>query len=134
MLEIYSQNITVPQNVAIPFNSTSISKGCTAVKSAADTIELNKCGVYAVEFDGVASGTGNIVIQLQKNGVLQPQALTANTSTGTSDVEAMSFYTLVQVADSNSSCPCSSPTILRFINTGVSAQYVQANVIITKLC
>ena len=29
MLEAYSLNVTVPQDTAIPFNNTSIEKGCT---------------------------------------------------------------------------------------------------------
>lgn len=138
MLETYSQNITVQQNVAIPFNNVSIQKGCTASKTAPNTIELNKCGVYMVEFDGVASVTGstagNIVVQMSKNDTLQPQALTANTSTGPTDVEAISFTTLVQVSENNSCRCCDSPTVLRFVNTGVAATFVQANVVVTKIC
>ena len=137
MLETYSQNITVLQNTAIPFNSTSIRKGCTAVKTDVNTIELNKSGIYMVSFDAVASSTdttGNIVVQLTKNGILQPQALTATTSTSATDVQSMSFVTLVQVNEDNSCNCCDSPVILKFLNTGIGATYVQANVVVTKIC
>lgn len=137
MLETYSQNITVQQNTAIPFNNVSIEKGCTATKTATNTIALNKCGVYIVEFDAVASTTGtagNIVVQMSKNNILQPQALTATASTAATDVQALGFKTLVQVQNNNSNCCCSSPTVLRFENTGIAATYVQANVVVTKIC
>lgn len=137
MLETYSQNITVLQNTAIPFNSTSIRKGCTAVKTDVNTIELNKSGIYMVSFDAVASTSttsGNIVVQMSKNGTLEPQAITATTSTGTTDIESLSFVTLVQVSEDNSCNCCDSPVILKFLNTGIGATYVQANVVVTKIC
>lgn len=137
MLETYSQNITVLQNTAIPFNSTSIRKGCTAVKTDVNTIELNKSGIYMVSFDAAASTSttsGNIVVQMSKNGTLQPQAITATTSTGTTDIESLSFVTLVQVSEDNSCNCCDSPVILKFLNTGIGATYVQANVVVTKIC
>jgi hypothetical protein len=137
MLETYSQNISVAQNVAIPFNNVSIEKGCTAEKTAPTTIALNKCGVYMVEFDAVvaSSGTsGNVVVQMSKDDVLQPQAFTATTSTGATDVESISFLTLVQVAKNNSNCCCASPTILKFMNTGIAANFIQANATVTKIC
>ena len=137
MLETYSQNITVLQNTAIPFNSTSIRKGCTAVKTDVNTIELNKSGIYMVSFDAVASTSttsGNIVVQMSKNGTLEPQAITATTSTGTTDIESLSFVTLVQVSEDNSCNCCDSPVILKFLNTGIGAIYVQANVVVTKIC
>lgn len=138
MIETYSQNVTVPINTAIPFNSTSILKGCTATKSAPDTIQLNKCGVYMVSFDATAaaSGTtiGNITVQLAKDGVLQPQALSTTASTATTDVESISFVTLVQVSENNSCRCCDSPTLITFRNTGVEATFTQANVVVTKIC
>ena len=137
MLETYSQNVTVLQNTAIPFNSTSIRKGCTAVKTDVNTIELNKSGIYMVSFDAVASTSttsGNIVVQMSKDGTLEPQAITATTSTGTTDIESLSFVTLVQVSEDNSCNCCDSPVILKFLNTGIGATYVQANVVVTKIC
>lgn len=137
MLETYSQNITVAQNVAIPFNNVSIKKGCTATKTATNTIALNKCGVYMIAFDASGSTTGtsgNIVVQMSKDDTLQPQALTAAASTATADIEALSFVTLVQVSENNSCRCCDSPTIIRFVNTGVPTTFVQANVTVTKIC
>ena len=123
MLEAYSSNITVTANSAIPFNSVSIEKGCTSRLTSPTTIELNKCGVYMVECD--VSATAATTIQLSKDGVLQPQAI----STGTSP----SFLTLVQVDKNNSCCACSSPVVLRVINT-VAGTLTDANIVVTKLC
>jgi uncharacterized protein YfaQ (DUF2300 family) len=136
-LETYSQNISVQQNVAIPFNNTSLDKGCSIEKSAANTINLNRCGVYEVNFDATLStaGTsGNVQVQMAKNDVIQPQANAAATSTATGTIVSLSFSTLVQVTENNSNCCCSSPTTLRFMNVGPAATYVQANVTVRKIC
>ena len=42
MIQAYSQNITVNAMQAIPFNSVSIQKGCTATQNGATTFNLNK--------------------------------------------------------------------------------------------
>lgn len=123
MLEAYSSNITLTADAPIPFNAVSIEKGCTARLTSPTTIELNKCGVYMVAVD--VSAASATTIQLSKDGVLQPQAI----STGTSP----SFVTLVQVPTNNSCCACSSPVVLRVINT-VAGTATDANVVVTKLC
>lgn len=122
MLEAYSTNITVTANSFIPFNSTSLVKGCTATKLSADTFNLNKCGVYMVACD--VSAAAATTIQLFKDGVAQPQAQ----STGTSP----SFITLVQVDHNNSCCACDSPTIIQVSNT-VAGTLTDANIVITKV-
>lgn len=122
MIESYSTNIAVNANANIPFNSTSLQKGCTVTKTAPDTFALNKCGVYMVAVD--ISTTTSTTIQLVKDGVLQAQAQ----STGLSP----SFVTLVQVKDNNSCCPCSSPTIIQVRNT-VAGTLTDANITITKI-
>ena len=123
MLEAYSVNVAVGTNANIPFNSTAIQKGCTAVKTSADTINLNKCGVYMIECD-VSTATST-TIQLVKDGVLQPQAQ----STGLTP----SFTTLVQVDKNNSCCPCASPTVIQVRNT-VAGTLTDANIVVTKVC
>lgn len=122
MLEAYSVNVAVAADANIPFNSTSLQKGCTAVKTAADTFVLNKCGVYMVEVD--ASTATSTTIQLYKDGVAQPQAQ----STGLTP----SFVTLVQVDKNNSCCPCASGVTLQVRNT-VAGTFTNANIVITKV-
>lgn len=123
MLEAYSLNIAVGADASIPFNNVSIEKGCTARLVAPSTIELNKCGVYMVSFDGV-TGTATTV-QLYKDGIAQPQAQ----STGTN----VSFVTFVQVPVNNSRCCCSSPITLRVVNT-TAGTFTNANICVSKLC
>lgn len=123
MLEAYSLNVMVGANSAIPFNNVTIEKGCTARLTAPSTIELNRRGIYILYFDGVASAA--TTVQLYKDGVAQPQAQ----STGTS----VSFATLVQVPTDNTCSCCTSPTVLRLVNS-TAGTFTNANVAVTKLC
>ena len=123
MIEAYSTNVAVGANANIPFNSVSLIKGCTVTKSAVDTFNLNKRGVYMVEVDA-STGTSS-TIQLYKDGVAQPQAQ----STGLSP----SFTTLVQVDHDNTECCCTSPVTLQVRNT-VAGTFTDANIVITKVC
>ena len=124
MLEIYSLNVTVPADTAIPLNNTTIEKGETATHTAPNTIQLNKCGVYMVTCD--ASATTTPTIQLYKDGIAQPQAQSTGSNAG--------FITLVQVDHNNSNCCCASPTILQIFNTTAEATFTNVNVCVTKVC
>ena len=123
MLEAYSINAAVTAGGAVPFNSVSIEKGCTAKLTSPSTIELNKCGVYMVAVDGTAAAS--TTLQLSKDGTALPQAQ----STGTTP----SFVTLVQVPTNNTCCACSSPVTLRVLNT-VATTLTNVNVCVTKVC
>ncbi|HAH17800.1 MAG TPA: hypothetical protein DCL29_02140 [Eubacterium sp.] len=135
MLQGYSENINVATNATIPFNNVSIEKGCTARLDAPGSIQLNKSGVYMVSVDaaGTPTAAGVMSIQLSKDGVLQPQAQSAVTG-ATTDIDNMSFLSLVQVKQDNTCNCCSSPTFIRVINTGVPVDYVITNIVVTKVC
>ena len=122
MLEVYSTNVEVAAETAIPFQNVSLKKGCTAELSGTSTIKLNKCGVYMVSCD--ASAEASTTIQLYKDGVAQPQAQ----STGITP----SFVTLVQVPENNSNCPCASAVSLQVVNT-TATTFTDANVVLTKV-
>lgn len=125
MIEAYSLDVTVPADTAIPFNNVTIQKGCTAIHSAPNTIQLNKKGVYMISCD--ASSATASTIQLYKDSVAQPQAQSVGTSP--------SFVTLVQVDHDNSTCCCSSPTLIQIYNTGdAEATFTSVNVVVTKVC
>ena len=135
MLEVYSEGVSVNEGSYVPFNSVSLSKGCSAVLGSASSIQLNKCGVYMVACSGSASisgATGNVGIQMFKNGVAQPQAQSSSTGEE-GDTVSLGFTTLVQVKENNTCCCCSSPTILEFQNTGADAAF-DVNVCVTKVC
>lgn len=123
MLEVYSIEVEVAADSAVPFQNVSLKKGCTAELSGTNTITLNKCGVYMVSCD--ASAEASTTLQLYKNGIAQPQAQ----STGTTP----SFVTLVQVSDNNSCCPCASGVSLQVMNT-TATTLTNVNVVVTKVC
>ena len=135
MLEVYSTELEVAANTIVPFQNVSLKKGCTAELSGTGTIKLNKCGVYmvAVDASGIPTSAGVMSIQLSKDGSLQPQAQSSVTGT-TTDVDNVSFTTLVQVKENNTCNCCTSPTVLRIVNTGVPATYNIANIVVTKIC
>jgi hypothetical protein len=136
MLEAYSLNQTLLTNSIIPFNSTSLTKGETVDLSGVSSIQLNKCGVYEIAFNMTATATtaGNVVVQMTKNGVIQPQATRTITGATTTTSANVPIVTLVQVAKNNSDCCCASPTTIQFINTGVGVIANNINVAVTKIC
>ena len=124
MIQAYSQNITVNAMQAIPFNSVSIQKGCTATQNGATTFNLNKCGVYEVTCGVSAAATETI--QLYKDGVPVAEARRTGNSPN--------FTTLVQVNHNNNPCcACDSPTSLQIMSV-TAATLADASIVITKLC
>lgn len=123
MLEVYGTNVTAVVDTPLSFGNVSIKKGCTAELESSNTIQLNKCGVYMVEFDGSADASNTV--QMYKDGVVQPQAQ----STGSN----LAFTTLVQVDRNNSDCCCSSPVELKFVPTAAGT-FTNVNVCVTKIC
>lgn len=136
MLEAYSLNQTVAANGVLPFNSVTLKKGCTAELSGVSSIQLNKCGIYEIIFNitATASAAGNIVVNMTKNGTVQPQATRTITGATTTTTEDVSIATLVQVTENNNGCCCSSPTTVQFINAGVGVIANNINVVVTKIC
>lgn len=138
MIEAYSTNVAVAANQPVPFNSVSIAKGCSVVQRSAATFLFNECGVYELSFDasGAISGAeaADIVLQLYKNGVPQPQAQAQANSSAATDIENLSFTTLVQVPNDNSNCCCVTPTTVQIMNGAVAVLLNNANITITKKC
>lgn len=128
MIEVYSNNVSVPAGATVPLDNEVLRKGCTATKSG-NTINLNRCGVYQVNCECSASAAGTL--QLQKNDVLQPQAILDMTN-----AMAASFSTLVQVQHNNSPCDCdTAPVSLSVVNTETEAVPITTfNLTVTKLC
>ena len=128
MIEVYSNNVSVPAKATVPLDNEMLRKGCTATKSG-NTINLNRCGVYQVNCECSASAAGTL--QLQKNDVLQPQAILDMTN-----AMAASFSTLVQVQHNNCPCDCNTaPVSLSVVNTETEAVPITTfNLTVTKLC
>lgn len=126
MLEVYSKNVTVAENGIIPLTSVALVKGTSTQLLGTSTIQFNKCGIYAVTVSGSVTGSaaGEIVIQLEKNGIVQPQAVSLATAADATSIIPFSFTTLIQVPDSNNiNCPCSTTTTIYLRNAGIEDTY-----------
>ena len=136
MLEAYSLNQTIATDGVLPFNSVTLKKGCNVELSGVSSIQLNRCGVYDISFNitATASAAGDVVIQMTKNGTVQPQATRTITGATTATSVDIPITTRVQVTENNSNCCCSSPTVVQFINAGVAVTANNINVVVTKIC
>lgn len=136
MLQAYSNNITVSGNTAVPLNSLKIRKGCNENLAAPATIQLQKRGVYVVHVDafGSAASPGEISIQLVKNGAELLDAISQASVAAADSVVPLGFETLVQVAQDNTPCCCTSPTELSVVTGDTEITGLHINVVVTKLC
>lgn len=151
MLQLYSSSATgvsTPVDSNIVFDNKSIQTGCTAVANTpTNTVTLNKSGLYMVEFNGIISGIAAaeaevgaeviptvadfVGVQMFNNGNAVPEALTGATSAADTDVNAVSFQTLVRVRPG--CCSVDNTARLTFKVVGNNANVYFANVVVTKL-
>ena len=134
---ISSYNITaqtVAANGLLTFTTDRILTGCTATRDGS-TFQLNKPGYYYVTFNAVAAATeavGELVVELQNNGVAVPGAEAASTTTTAGNNDNYAFATIIKVPPS--CCAIDNTAKLTLVNTGVAATFANVNVNITKLC
>lgn len=136
MLEVYSKNVNVAANGIIPLTTVALLKGTSTQLLGTSTIQFNKCGVYEVLVSGsvIGSAAGEIIVQLEKNGVAQPQAVSLITAADATSQIPFSFTTLVQVPDSNNiNCPCSTTTTIDLRNAGIEATYSTIDVTAVRI-
>lgn len=136
MLEVYSNNVIVVTDEPIPLNNVALYKGTSAQLLGASTIQFNKCGIYevTVSFSATATTAGDIEITLRKNSVLSPNAKTTITAADTTSTYSSSFTTLVPIAEGNNPCcPCSIPSKIEIVNTGVGATIDNINVTVVRV-
>lgn len=132
-----SQSVAVNGNVL--FSTNGIITGSTATHSAgAAEISLNKPGFYMVTVNATVANPGdaaaNITLELFANGTSVNGAEATLTSTGATDLGAMSFTTIIKVVPN---CNCASgnvPSVLTVQNTGAASTVENAAVTVTKLC
>lgn len=122
MLQVYSANVEVGAGGSLPLNNVTVEKGCTVTTAGASSIALNKCGIYEVSINTASAAAASI--QLYVNGVPKAEAISTGTNAG--------FTTLVPVSESNTKCPCTTPTLIQFICEDAST-FTIANVVVTKL-
>lgn len=130
MIELYSNNVVVATNAAIPFNVVSLKKGRSTCESGTSSVNLKQNGVYLVSVNAsaLAQAAGDVSIQLYVDGQAQPQAFASATGT-TTDIVNLSFLTLIQVCD----CSC-KPTVLSVMNTAQTATFDNVNLVVYKIC
>ena len=134
---ISSYNITtqtVAANGLLTFTTDRILTGCTATRDGS-TFQLNKPGYYYVTFNAVAAATeavGELVVELQNNGVAVPGAEAASTTTTAGNNDNYAFATVIKVPPS--CCAIDNTAKLTLVNTGVTATFANVNINITKLC
>lgn len=132
-----SQSVAVNGNVL--FSTNGIITGSTATHSAGTAeISLNKPGFYMVTVDATIANPGdaaaNITLELFANGTAVNGAEATLTSTGATDLGAMSFTTIIKVSPNCSCSTANVPTVLTVQNTGVASTVNNAAVTVTKLC
>ena len=134
MIQAFSENANVPQNASYPLTNITIWKGDTTAVSG-NTIQLNRCGVYKVEFNAsVTPETAGIVsAQMSRDGVLVPQAKAQVTGV-VGNIANISFVSLVQCDKNNTNCCCSLPVNISIINNSAGDVTGFAKIVVTKIC
>ena len=125
---------TVAANGLLTFTTDRILTGCTATRDGS-TFQLNKPGYYYVTFNAVAAATeavGELVIELQNNGVAVPGAEAASTTVTAGNNDNYALATIIRVLPS--CCAVDNAAKLTLVNTGVAATFENVNINITKLC
>lgn len=136
MFQAYSDGVAVAASGTYPLNNVTYLKGCTATPVASGSVALSKRGVYNVQVDGFATlaDAGEYSIQLARNGVALPQAI-STTSVAATEIGSGSFSTLVVVTENDCCCNwASAPVVLSIINpseTAVTDAHI--NITVTKL-
>ena len=135
MIEVYSNNVTVPAGSTFPLSNVKVIKGCTATLNG-NGIQLNKAGVYSISVSLTAepATAGDVSIALYKNGV--SDAGSGTQFTGAVDtISAASFPALVQCPQNNDPCCCcTAPTTVSIVNTSDVDITGDITVVVTKLC
>lgn len=140
ILDTYTNtSTTLVAGANIPLNINYILNGCSiAHTETSPTINLLKAGKYLVTFNATlapsGTATGNMTVQLFRNGVAVPGATSSVSGTSETDVENVNITKIIEV---DSVCPCAgngNVTIpLVFTNTGIEAVYSNIQVTVTKL-
>lgn len=136
MLEVYSKNVNTAANGLIPLTTVALLKGTSTQLLGTSTIQFNKCGIYEVTVSGsvIGSAAGEVIVQLEKNGVAQPQAVSLITTADATSQIPFSFTTLIQVPDNNNiNCPCSTTTTIDLRNAGIEATYSTIDVTAVRI-
>lgn len=128
---------TLVTNDNVVFTIDSVKTGCTVTHaSGTPTFTFNKPGYYFVTFNGVASATAAatdpIVVEFYNGTTAIAGALSSELSAAVDTPVSLSMSTIIQVRPN---CPAIDNTVNLVVkNTGITAEYTNAAITITKLC
>ena len=139
MLEYFSKNATIElggigAESIVPFNNQRLLKGCTTIMSG-NTAQINKCGVYEVEYDLCfeASAAADITFTLYVDGVAQPQSVRTVSVSGADVFVTTHLSTYVPKQDNNCRCnPCTAPTNI-YLSVSASVADTEVNFVTTDI-
>ena len=133
MVQVFSNNVSVSTNEAVPFNTVVIDKGNT-VQLVGNTFQFNKAGIYNMDITAnvAPAEAGEVSLQLVQDGLALPYAVGQATGTVGNTVN-IKFSTLIRCPQNNTCCCTSAPTrvILNNIGENISGDF---NVVVTKIC
>ncbi len=136
MIQAYSDGVTVAAGGTYPLNNITFLKGNTATAAGAGGIALSKRGIYNVHVDGFGTlaDAGDYSIQLTRNGLPLPQAISTTPLTAAGSASG-SFETLIVVEDSDCCCNwTSAATTIGIINPStVEVTDAHINILVSKL-
>ena len=136
MIQAYSRALPLGIDGIVSFNSVVMDKGCADAIVGTSTIQLNKAGIYKIEFhaEALAVTAGTVAFAMSVNGVEKAQDTTSITGATTTSTVTVPIVTLVQVRNTECKCSCKTePTTIQFENIGV-ATVSDVNVVVTKVC
>lgn len=127
---------TVAANSSVNLGNTSVDTGCSICHTSGSTsLSIKNPGLYLIMFDAVGANStlvsGDVTVQLYKNGIVVPDAFSSSTSASSTDNVSLSFAKLVQI--SPSCCAVDNSAQFTFVNTGVSTTFSHVNVVAYKL-
>ena len=127
---ISEQTLTINENLDF---TNSVKTGVSIEYiNGSSAITINRPGLYLVNFNAIGGGKGNVIVKLQENGEDVRGAVAGASSAATTDIVNLSFSALIDVAPS---CNCiKNDSVLTVLNAGVDANYINANITVTKLC
>ena len=125
--------ITYAENSTISFEINGENNPCSSVSHYPGTAQIiiRNPGLYMVSYNGFATGSGNVAVQLYTNGTAVPYAKCIATSTGLTDAVPLNFNTYIRVLPSCAAI--NNTTTMTINNVGVEANYYLNNLLVSRV-
>lgn len=132
ILQAYGTNLSVSTGDLITLNTNVAIGNVKRDTSTPTVININKPGIYKVEFNatGTTTTAGTFGVQMYLNGSAVTQAQASMTTSTAGDIAAVSFNSIVDVSavtNGTTSIP------MTFSYTGGVGTITLANAVVTKI-